>query len=166
MPNVELTWLVEPARSQLNDALWQQPWDILFFAGHSADTQGQQKLRINAQEALAISELKYALAKAVASGLKLAIFNACNGLQLIQDLCQDLCLPSTIVMRHAVADAVAQAFLKHFLSAFSQGIGLPQAVRQARERLQGLESQFPFATWLPVLCQNPVASTVTWPDFT
>lgn len=162
LPDVSLTCLVEPMRSQLNDSLWEQPWDILFFAGHSSLIDQRQKLRINSTEGLALSELKYALRTAIERGLKLAIFNACDGLQLIQELSADLSLPPTIVMRHPVPDIVAQAFLKHFLTAFSQGSPLHQAVREARERLQGLESQFPFATWLPVLCQNPAALPLTW----
>jgi hypothetical protein len=30
-----------------------------------------------------------------------------------------------------------------------------QAVRSAREQLQGLEDRYPCASWLPVICQNP-----------
>ncbi|NEP42999.1 MAG: hypothetical protein F6K35_28745 [Okeania sp. SIO2H7] len=39
------------------------------------------------------------------------------------------------------------------------------AVRQARERLDddGWESDIPGVTWLPVICQNPVALSLTWP---
>lgn len=162
LPNASLTCLVEPTRSQLNEALWEQSWDILFFAGHSTRTAGQQKLRLNATEELALSELKYGLRKACDRGLQLAIFNACDGLELIKTLRDDLAVPSTIIMRHPVSDIVAQTFLKHFLTAFSQGSLLHQAVREARERLQGIESQFPFATWLPVLCQSSSTLPFTW----
>ncbi|HEY9806533.1 MAG TPA: ABC transporter substrate-binding protein, partial [Candidatus Obscuribacterales bacterium] len=58
---------------------------------------------------------------------------------------------------------VAQAFLRYFLQAFAQGQSLYLSVRQAREQLQGLEGDFPCASWLPVLCQNPVESPLTWP---
>ncbi len=157
-----MTCLVEPARSQLNDALWSQPWDIFFFAGHSASTTSQQSLCISPSENLTLNELKYALKKATERGLKLSIFNACDGLQLIQAL-QDLDnLPPTIVMRYPVPDVVAQTLLKYFLTAFSQGIPLHQSVRDAREQLQGLESQFPFATWIPVLHQNLATPPLTW----
>ena len=60
-----------------------------------------------------------------------------------------------IVMREPVPDRVAQEFLKYFLQAFARGDTLYLSVREARERLQGLENQFPCATWLPVICQNP-----------
>ncbi|MEO1620368.1 MAG: CHAT domain-containing protein, partial [Cyanobacteria bacterium J06632_3] len=165
LPDVELTCLVEPMRAQLNDTLWSQPWDILFFAGHSTFQNEQQQLRINASEGLSLNELKYALKKATERGLKLAILNACDGLQLLhnlKDAPSELLLPPTIVMRYPVPDVVAQTFLKYFLSAFSQGIPLHQAVRDAREQLQGIESQFPFATWLPVLHQNPASPLLTW----
>ncbi|MBE9060075.1 pentapeptide repeat-containing protein [cf. Phormidesmis sp. LEGE 11477] len=163
LADVALTCLVEPERSHLNDTLWSQPWDILFFAGHSASTNGQQSLRLSPTESLTLSELKYALRKATERGLKLSILNACDGLQLIQDLQDHGNLPPTIVMRYPVPDAVAQAFLKHFLTAFSQGIPLHQSVRDAREQLQGIESRFPFASWLPVLHQNPATLPLTWP---
>jgi hypothetical protein len=39
LPDAEVEFLVQPERRQLNDKLWEQPWDILFFAGHS-ETQG------------------------------------------------------------------------------------------------------------------------------
>ncbi|MEO0807366.1 MAG: pentapeptide repeat-containing protein [Cyanobacteria bacterium J06643_4] len=161
LPEVDVTCLVEPVRSQLNDALWSTHWDILFFAGHSICQNEQQQLRINATEGLTLAELKYALKKSTERGLQLAIINACDGLQLIRDL-HELSLPPTIVMRYPVPDAVAQAFLKYFLTAFSQGLPLHQAVRDAREQLQGIESQFPFATWLPVLHQNPAMRSLTW----
>ena len=46
--------------------------------------------------------------------------------------------------------------------AFSGGQSLYSAVREARERLQGLESQFPCASWLPTLWQNPAFVPPTW----
>ncbi|NJN29723.1 MAG: CHASE2 domain-containing protein [Synechococcales cyanobacterium RM1_1_8] len=45
---------------------------------------------------------------------------------------------------------------------FAAGLPLSLALRQARERLQGLESQFPTATWLPVLFQNSAMLAPTW----
>ena len=162
LPDVSLTCLVEPGRSQLNDALWAQSWDILFFAGHSCHSEQGQKLRLNAHESLSLRDLKHGIRKATERGLKLAIFNACDGLKLLKSLSQELTLPATILMRYPVPDRVAQAFLKYFLNAFSQGIPLHLAVREAREQLEGLESQFPFASWLPVLWQNPSAQPITW----
>ncbi|MBD2249923.1 CHASE2 domain-containing protein [Nostoc parmelioides] len=162
LPNAELTFLVEPNRSQLTEQLWQSGWDILFFAGHSS-SQGKGRMLLNSGETLTIDQLKYGLQKAIAQGLQLAIFNSCDGLGLAQDLA-DLHLPQVIVMREPVPDRVAQEFLKHFLALFSRGKTLYTAVREARQRLQSLEQDFPCATWLPIICQNPAEISPTWQD--
>jgi hypothetical protein len=61
-----------------------------------------------------------------------------------------------------VPDLVAQEFVKHFLEAFSGGQSFYLAVRYARLRLQGLEDEFPAASWLPVICQNPTQDSLSW----
>ncbi|MEM9925801.1 MAG: CHASE2 domain-containing protein [Cyanobacteria bacterium P01_D01_bin.50] len=162
LPNAEVTFLVEPERRDISDRLWEQHWQILFFAGHSA-TQANEtgKIYINQTESLTISELRYALRKAVERGLKLAIFNSCDGLGLAKEFA-DLNIPEIIVMREPVPDKIAQEFLKYFLQAFSGGDSLYLSVREARERLQGLENQYPCATWLPVICQNPAELPFSW----
>ncbi|AFY55435.1 putative transmembrane sensor domain protein [Rivularia sp. PCC 7116] len=164
LPNADITFLVEPERKHINNQLWEQNWQILFFAGHSATLENETgRIHINQTESLTISELKYALKKAVARGLQLAIFNSCDGLGLAREFA-DLHIPEIIVMREPVPDAVAQEFLKYFLEKFAKGEPLYLAVREARERLQGLENKFPCATWLPVICQNPAQVPLSWQD--
>lgn len=162
LPNAITTFLTQPQRDQINDQLWNQPWNILFFAGHSKSEGETGRIYINDQDSLTIADLKYALRNAVSNGLQLAIFNSCDGLGLAREL-QDLHIPQIIVMREPVPDLVAQAFLKHFLAAFSSGASLYIAVRTAREKLQGLEDKFPGASWLPIICENPAAIPITWP---
>ncbi|ODG98165.1 sensor protein Chase2 [Nostoc sp. KVJ20] len=163
LPHANTTFLVEPSGKDLTDQLWEQDWQILFFAGHSAtDGSGNEgKIYINQTESLTISQLKYGLRKAVERGLHLAIFNSCDGLGLAREFA-DLHIPQIIVMREPVPDRVAQEFLKYFLEAFACGKSLYIAVREARERLQGLETQFPCATWLPVIYQNPATIPLLW----
>ncbi|MGI8503636.1 MAG: CHASE2 domain-containing protein [Hassallia sp.] len=156
----EIEFLVEPSLNDLNDRLWKQSWDILFFAGHSC-TKEKGWLQLNQTDSLTLDQLKYALTQAIARGLKLAIFNSCDGLGLAQQL-QSLQIPQVIVMREPVPDLVAQKFLKYFLAEFSSGQSLYTAVRYARERLQGLENEYPCATWLPVICQNPAVAPMIW----
>jgi hypothetical protein len=67
-------------------------------------------------------------------------------------------------MREPVPDLVAQEFLRHFLAAFSGGQSLYASVREARERLQGLEGEYPCASWLPVICQNPAEAPTSWQE--
>lgn len=163
LPNAAVSFLVEPPRQQLNQQLWEQAWDILFFAGHSATEGDRGLIYINPHESLNLEELRYGLKQAIAKGLQLSIFNSCDGLGLAQAL-ESLHLPQMIVMREPVPDRVAQEFLKYFLSAFSGGKSLYLSVREAREQLQGMEDQFPCATWLPILCQNSTKIPPTWQE--
>ncbi|MEM7725812.1 MAG: CHAT domain-containing protein, partial [Cyanobacteria bacterium P01_A01_bin.45] len=156
----EIDFLVEPQREELNNRLWEKGWDILFFAGHSS-TEDKGIIKINQTDAISLDKLRNALKKAIAGGLRLAIFNSCDGLGLAEDL-EDLNIPQVIVMREPVPDMVAQKFLRYFLQEFAHGQSLYTAVRSARERLQGLEDKYPCATWLPVLSQNPATVPMVW----
>lgn len=156
LPNATVEFLIEPTRQLLNDKLWENPWDTIFFAGHSGSTADLSTgyLKINSTDNLTIPELKYALKQSIASGLKLVIINACDGLGLAAELLS-IQIPQTIVMREPIPDFVAQQFLKSFLTAFASGKSLYLSVRLAREQLQGLEDRYPCASWLPIICQNP-----------
>ncbi|MDZ7961278.1 MAG: CHASE2 domain-containing protein [Aulosira sp. DedQUE10] len=165
LTDTQTTFLVEPTRKELDEQLWNQNWDILFFAGHSASIADGEigKIYINQSESLTISQFKNALKTAITRGLKLAIFNSCDGIGLARNLA-DLNIPQMIVMREGVSDLVAQEFLKNFLVAFTGNKPFYLAVREARERLQGLENDFPCASWLPVICQNPTTVPTTWQE--
>lgn len=164
-----LTVLNQPSSKELQEALWQQSWDILFFAGHSSSCAGSSGGFIHLKDdvVLSLRDLKTRLNKAVENGLKLAIFNSCDGLSL-SDYLAARKVPISIVMREPVPDRVARYFLEYFLEEFSQGtLNLQASVRVARERLQWLESDgaqaCPAATWLPIICQNPNQSSLRWP---
>jgi CHASE2 domain/CHAT domain len=164
LPGAETVFLVEPQRQELDKWLWdKQGWDILFFAGHgSTQTDGETgRIHINKTDCLTVPQLKNALKAAIARGLRLAIFNSCDGLGLARPLAS-LQIPQMIVMREPVPDLVAQEFLKHFLTAFADGESFYVAVREAQHRLQGLENEFPCASWLPVMCQNPTEAPLVW----
>ncbi|MGB0560795.1 MAG: CHAT domain-containing tetratricopeptide repeat protein [Spirulinaceae cyanobacterium] len=159
---VEVQILDQPNRAALTDQLWEQPWDMILFAGHGTTTDdGQGLLYLNDQsETLSLNDIWYGLRKAVQAGLQLAIFNSCAGLGLLaRNLRDDAQIPQMIVMRDVVPDIVAQTFLRHLLEAFAVGIPLYQAATRARERLQGLEGEYPCASWLPIIWQNPYATS-------
>lgn len=169
LPDAEVTFLVSPSRQLFDRHLWdRRGWDILFFAGHS-QTEGQTerqtgRLYINelVDNSLTIEQLEAGLRNAITCGLQLAIFNSCDGVGLAHAIAQ-LQIPQVIVMREPVPNRVAQTFLQYFLSAFAiEKLSLYPAVRQAREQLQGLENEFPGASWLPVICQNPAAKPFDW----
>ena len=191
LPHAEVHYLTTPTREALNTSLWDPTgWDILFFAGHSlstpntaslnpsdterdrsrsvsagnsATTSSTGQLSINPTTTLTTPQLKHALKHALTRGLKIAIFNSCDGIGLAKDLA-DLQIPQILVMRELVPDPVAHAFLKSFLQAYAQGAPLTLAVREAREKLQGIEDQYPCAAWLPTLYQTPTATAPAWQD--
>lgn len=166
LPLAKVCFLVEPTREEFR-RLWSDHWDILFFAGHSSSQDGEQGyIYINRTENLEISELEETLRAAIGNGLKLAIFNSCDGLGLARQL-EKLHIPQVIVMREPVPDKFAQEFLKYFLIDFSRGMSSYAAVRRTRRMLRELlqiDREFPGASWLPVICQNPAAKDFVWPS--
>ncbi|MBW4491581.1 MAG: PD40 domain-containing protein [Oscillatoria princeps RMCB-10] len=163
IPGAEIEFLVEPQRGEISDKLWEREWDILFFAGHSSSQDGTGKIFINATDYLTVEDVRHGMRKAIERGLRLAIFNSCDGLKLAEDLA-DLHIPVTVVMREPVPDGVAQQFLRHFLKAFAGGKSLYIAVREARKRLhdEGLEDKIPGVSWLPAIFQNPAVLPPSW----
>lgn len=166
LPNAEITNLTEPSRQTLDATLFDpQGWDILCFAGHSSSKPDGEHgwLYLNESESLSLDQIQQALKKAIERGLKMAIFNACDGLGLAYQLAT-LNLPQMIVMREPIPDRVAQSFLQFFLTSFASGKSLYLAVREARAQLQRLESEFPCASWMPVISQNPSEIVWSWQD--
>ena len=153
--------MVEPTLQQLDRYLWQSSWDAIFFAGHSSTKSGKGILHLNSQEQLTIEQLRSGFKQAIANGLQLAIFNSCDGLGLAEELGR-LSLPQSIVMRMPIPDVMAQQFIKYFLPTYAGGKSLYLAVREAREQLQGWEQQFPCASWLPIIYQNPAIVPPSW----
>lgn len=164
LSDADVTILRQPRIEEVNDSLWRNSWDILFFAGHSETQEDTGRIYVNSYEYLTLSELKGALRNSVKKGLQLAIFNSCDGLGLAKEL-DNIYIPRMIVMKEPIPDEVAQQFLEYFLKSFSDGAPLHLAVRAARNRLQGLEKYFPCATWLPIIFQNPAEIPPTWKDF-
>ncbi|HEY9635450.1 MAG TPA: substrate-binding domain-containing protein [Coleofasciculaceae cyanobacterium] len=165
----------QPEREQLSKCLYNQPWDILFFAGHSFSDAGCQSGAIQLQNGvtLALDDLREDLKQAIRNGLKLVIFNSCDGLGIARFIEQlsvsaRLRMPVMIVMREPVPDRVARQFLQYFLEEFSQGTPLYLAVGEARNRLHWMQSDgeqpCPAATWLPIVCQNPNQPELVFPQ--
>ena len=166
LPGIESTscFLEQPTRQELAQKLSDpEGWDILFFAGHScSEQQGQHgRIHINDSESLTIDELQVTLKTSIDRGLKLAIFNSCDGLGIAKSLVR-LQIPQTIIMREPVPDEVAHKFLEFFLRDFSRGVPLGRAVKQARESLEAIQDQLPYATWLPIIFQHPLAQPLVW----
>jgi hypothetical protein len=164
--DVDISSYEQPTRKQLNDLLWDKDgFDILYFSGHSfSDNNGKNgTIKLNLTESLNIEEIKPALSRAIGKGLKIAIFNSCDGLGLAQNLLS-LDIPQIIVMREPVPDLVAHEFLEHFLKVYSNDSSLYLAFREARERLSILERKYPCSSWLPVLFHNSAEKPPSWQE--
>ena len=156
--------LEKPSLRELSQTLESQPWDIIFFAGHSSTQKGGTDARIwvNDQDYLSPRQLSISLETAVVNGLKLAIFNSCDGLGLARQL-ENLHIPHIIVMREPIHDRIAQKFLQATLEKFATGASLHESVREARKQLRLEEHRSPNASWLPVIFQNPEEPPLYYP---
>jgi hypothetical protein len=164
LPNVDPVFLKEPEPQRLLNVLREKRgWDILFFAGHSKTEGEEGRIFINKTHSLTIGEFKHSLGEAIHQGLRLAIFNSCDGLGLAQNLA-DLQLPFVIVMRDLVPDHIAREFLREFLTEYANGQPLYTSVRRARKRLEAWKQEWPGVTWLPVIFQNPAEVPPTWQE--
>ena len=150
---------IEELRRQLSD---ECGWDTISFSGHSRTELGNKgRIYINQTDSLTMAQLQVELAIAIEKGLQLAIFNSCDGLGIAAEL-EALYIPQVIVMRQPVPDRVAQKFLKYFLAEFTSGKSLYESVSIARHQLEELQSDFPCASWLPVIIQNHLEIPPTW----
>ncbi len=162
IPGMEVTLLKQPTQSELRDHLWHESWDILLFMGHSRSQARSGEIALNPTETLSLDDLHDAFEVSVENGLKLAVFNSCDGVGIASKLA-DLRIPYTIAMRQRIPDTIAQSFLQTFLITFSRGRSLHQAVYAARRKLQESQGRFPCAAWLPVIYQNPAAPEIRYP---
>jgi hypothetical protein len=147
--------LKQPTRQEFFEIL-KEDWQIIFYSGHSeSDDNGNIGwIHINKQDKIEISEFKETIKQAITKGLKLFIFNSCDGLGLAYQLAE-LNLPQSIVMREEIPDLVAQDFLKYFLENYKKGKSLCASVLQAKTGLEYWEKDYPGVSWLPVIWQNP-----------
>lgn len=141
---------------------------IFTFYGHGDTIQYESfqegVIYLDNDTPLEISILKRELQKAIDLGLKIAIFNCCNGLGLAEQLA-DLNIPYIIVMREVIPNQTAQVFLENLLEIYSKGESFPAAFNHARQQLQLAPGGFAqFANWLPILFHNPLSDSVTWQD--
>jgi len=152
----------------LDEPLWNEAWDIIVFNGHSGTSEKgtEGKFQLSQDQWLKIENIRNHLNKAIDQGLKLVIFNSCDGLGLAHQLGegQQLYLPQIMVMRDLLPMPLAPIFLQYFFEEFIKGISLYSALRATRDRLEfpTIKDEFPCASWLPMICQNPALMPPTW----
>ncbi|WP_422662068.1 CHASE2 domain-containing protein [Pannus brasiliensis] len=163
----EIHWLESPTARELTESLRQGRWDIFFFSGHSASTEDGKHCEIQLTEAekLEIPDFQFSLREATRKGLKIAIFNSCDGVGLAHQLAAEkgMVLPHLIFMREKLPDPIAPKFLRVFLEFFTAENSLYTSVQEARKILHDdWEKEYPCASWLPVICPNPTEEIPAW----
>jgi len=144
----------------------EQGWDVLFFAGHSNETQMTGgELGIAPGVSISISEIKPQLVAAKKRGLQVAIFNSCSGLS-IADALIDIGFSQVVVMREPIHNRVAQEFLVRFLQGLGKHLDVYESMMAARQFL-GMEKKntYPSAYLVPSLFCHPGAALFRIPPF-
>jgi len=164
LPDVRHKYLTRVDFNQL----WESRWDVLIFTGHS-DTRLEGEtgvIHLNPNEFLDFQEIKETLKEAKRLGLKLAIFNSCDGLGLAEQL-KDLGI-TVIVWREPVPCKVASLFLNYFLNEFTNKAdeSIYRAMWAARTRLEelhpNLTEELAGVTGLPLVIHNGSQEPSTW----
>jgi len=153
-------------KTQIQQAIAdEQGWDILFFAGHSNETEMTGgELAITPEASIQLSEITRQLAVARDRGLQVAIFNSCNGINIAESLI-DLGFGQVAVMRELIHNRVAQDFLIQFLRALAEYQDIHTALLTARQFLR-LERNltYPSAYLVPSLFCHPEAKFYRLPS--
>lgn len=146
-------------KTKIKDAITSETgWDILFFAGHSNETNlTGGELGIAPNVALSISEIAPFLTIAIERGLQFAIFNSCKGLSIANSLI-DLGLSQVAVMREPIHNSVVEEFILQFLQALAEFKDVHEALLSASVYLKTEKKlTYPSTYLIPSLFRHPEA---------
>lgn len=131
-------------------------WDILFFAGHSNETNlTGGELTISPNQSVLVSEIAPQLLLAKQHGLQFAIFNSCKGLNIANSLI-DLGLSQVAVMREPIHNQVAQEFLVRFVRELTTYQDVQDALRSTCQSFKlDKNLTYPSAYLIPSLFRHP-----------
>lgn len=152
---------------QISDAIAdEQGWDVLFFAGHSNETEMTGgELGIAPGVSISVIEIAPQLMAAKKRGLQVAIFNSCSGLS-IADALIDIGFSQVVVMREPIHNRVAQEFLVRFLQGLAKHLDVYESMMAARQFLRMEKSHtYPSAYLVPTLFCHPGAALFRIPAF-
>ncbi|MGB3638013.1 MAG: CHASE2 domain-containing protein [Rivularia sp. (in: cyanobacteria)] len=152
---------------KISDAIADEGgWDVLFFAGHSNETEMTGgELGIAPGVSISIKEIAPQLSAAKQRGLQVAIFNSCSGINIAQSLI-DLGFSQVVVMREPIHNSVAQEFLVQFLQGLGKHQNIYESAIAARQFLQLERSHtYPSAYLVPSVFCHPGAELYRIPPF-
>ena len=154
-PNLGRIEAVKAIRS----AIAAEPgWDILYFAGHSDETDlTGGELSLASDITLSIQDLAPQLRQAQKQGLQFALFNSCRGSEIAKALIQ-LGLGQVAIMRERIHNQVAQQFLVLFLQQLIRHENVQSALLNTCQELEtNFKQTYPSAHLVPSLYCHPDA---------
>jgi len=132
-------------------------WDILFFAGHSNETNlTGGEIVIAPNTALYLNEIEAPLSIAKNNGLQFLIFNSCSGLSLANKLI-DLGFSQVAIMREPIHNQVALEFFIQFSQALAEYKDVSECLLVASEYLKSKNITYPSSYLIPSLFRHPAA---------
>jgi hypothetical protein len=130
-------------------------WDALIFAGHSNETAlTGGKIELAPGVTLSISEIEDQLTQAKNRGLRVAIFNSCNGICIAESLIK-LGLSQVVVMREKIHDTVAHEFLHQLCQSLAKYKDIQTAILETCEYFETEKYAYPSAYLIPSLFRHP-----------
>jgi CHASE2 domain-containing sensor protein len=154
-PQYTATQVIQEITDGITD---ERGWDVLFFAGHSNETDlTGGELGIAPGVSISISEIAPQLSIAQKHGLQVAIFNSCSGLT-IADALIDLGFGQVVVMREPIHNSVAQGFMVRFLQGLAKHLDVYESLTEARQFLRDKSHTYPSSYLVPSLFCHPGAT--------
>ncbi len=153
-PGKDINLLKQDIVKELSDHIG---WDILFFAGHSNETNlTGGEIVIAPNHALYLNEIAQPLTIAKENGLQVAIFNSCSGLSIANKLI-DLGFSQVAIMREPVHNQVAIEFFIQFSQALAEYKDVHQSLLEASKYLKRENIRYPSSYLIPSLFRHPAA---------
>ncbi|NEQ35306.1 MAG: CHASE2 domain-containing protein [Okeania sp. SIO3I5] len=163
MTNIQfIGWQPGVNIDELKNQIWQaiadsNGWDILFFAGHSDETNltGGQ-FSIAPGVFVSINQLENPLKIAIKNGLQAAIFNSCQGISIAESLIS-LGLTQVVVMRELIHNKVAHEFIINFTQSLAAHKDIHEALLDTCRIFCQTEKSltYPSAYLIPSLFRRP-----------
>ncbi|MEB3829440.1 CHASE2 domain-containing protein [Phormidium sp. CCY1219] len=157
--DAETEYLQDPFPRQVRDRLWDGSWDILLI-----DKSGESEGETLEWQTVNLASFHNSLKTAVDNGLKLAIVNGKNGIEVGRQLVVEHQMSTAIAVRYPVPEEFIREFFHYFMVEYAmRKHSLYVAIRKARDRLADeWREKLPNVDWLLSVFQNPTKKLPSW----
>ncbi|MEM9215165.1 MAG: CHAT domain-containing protein [Cyanobacteria bacterium P01_F01_bin.150] len=166
LPDIQVTILKQPSRTQLANALEQSRYQVLHYAGHSDVGTDGGKLYLVDQNGLAETLNGDDLAGLlVNNGIQMAVFNSCRGghtadaekhsQRTLTDALVSRGIPAVLAMAERIPDNVALTLTRLFYRNLKQGYPVDLSLSRARQGLLAAYGSNQLYWVLPTLYLHP-----------